>query len=90
MDKERIIKYSKDATKFIKKQEQSVKHRLREAIKGLKEKPMIGDIRPLEGYRDGRMRLRVGNYRVIFRVINEVEIDIIYIMEIGSRGDIYK
>lgn len=90
MDKERIIKYSKDAVKFIKKQEQSVKNRLRIAIDGLKNKPMTGDILPMEGYKDGRMRLRVGTYRVIFKEINETEIDIIFIMEIGNRGDVYK
>lgn len=90
MDKERIIKYSKDAVKFIKKQEQSVKNRLRKAIDGLKNKPMVGDILPMEGYNDNRMRLRVGTYRVIFKVINETEVAIIFIMEIGNRGDIYK
>ena len=71
MDKARIIKYSKQAVKFIKKQEQSIKYRLRKAIDGLKSVPMIGDILPMEGYRDGRMRLRVGNYRIIFKEINE-------------------
>lgn len=44
----------------------------------------------MEGYNDGRMRLRVGTYRVIFKEINETEIDIIFIMEIGNRGDVYK
>ena len=90
MDKPRIIKYSKDAVKFIKKQEESVKKRLRNAIEGLKEIPMSGDIRPLEGYKDGRMRLRVGGFRIIFKIINETEINIIFIMEIGNRGDVYK
>lgn len=90
MNKKRIIKYSKDAVKFIKKQEQTVKDRLRKAIEGLKNVPMTGDILPMEGYKDGRMRLRVGTYRVIFKEISEIEVDIIFIMEIGSRGDIYK
>lgn len=90
MNKGRIIKYSKQAVKFIKKQEQFVKDRLRKAIYGLKSIPMVGDILPMEGYNDGRMRLRVGNYRIIFKEINEIEIDIVFIMEIGNRGDIYK
>lgn len=90
MGKERIIKYSRDAVKFIKKQETTIKKRLRAAIEGLKKIPMIGDIRPMEGYKDGRMRLRVGGFRVIFKEISELEIDIIFIMEIGNRGDIYK
>ena len=44
----------------------------------------------MEGYKDGRMRLRVGTYRIIFKEISETEIDIIFIMEIGNRGDVYK
>lgn len=44
----------------------------------------------LKGYKDGRQRLRVGKYRVIFRYTQEERVEILVIMEIGSRGDIYK
>lgn len=54
------------------------------------QKPPKGDIRPLKGYKDGRQRLRVGKYRVIFRYTQEGKVEILVIMEIGSRGDIYK
>ena len=67
MRKERIIKYSKDEAKFIKNKMNWQKKRLREAIEGLKKIPMTGDIRTLEGYKDGRIRLRVGSFRVILK-----------------------
>ena len=35
-------------------------------------------------------RLRVGKYRVIFRFTSDNQIEIVYIIDIGARGDIYK
>jgi len=49
-----------------------------------------GDIKPLQGYSDGRMRLRIGKYRIVFRYMVENTEKVLYIMDIGSRGDIYK
>lgn len=84
------IVYSKDSLKFLAKTEKSVVQRIRSAIEGLTLKPAIGDIKVMQGYSDGRMRLRVGKFRIIFRYDNEGEIEILLIIDIGSRGDIYK
>lgn len=84
------IVYSKDSLKFLAKAEKSVVQRIRSAIEGLTLKPAIGDIKVMQGYSDGRMRLRVGKFRIIFRYDNEGEIEILLIIDIGSRGDIYK
>lgn len=46
----------------------------------------MGDIKPMQGFVDGRKRLRVGGYRIIFKIFGED----LYILEIGSRGDINK
>ena len=43
----------------------------------------------MQGYSDGRKRLRVGKYRVIFKFVSYDEI-VIWVIDIGSRGDIYK
>ncbi|MDR2532723.1 MAG: type II toxin-antitoxin system RelE/ParE family toxin [Oscillospiraceae bacterium] len=93
MDKPIKVKYEKKAVKFLGKTEQSVKLKIKEAIKGLTETPPKGDIKPLQGYDDERKRLRYGKYRIIFRLeeSNNAEyIKILLIMNIGSRGDIYK
>jgi mRNA interferase RelE/StbE len=87
------VKYEKKAIKFLEKIEQPVKLKIKEAIKGLTEMPPKGDIKPLQGYADGRKRLRYGKYRIIFRFeeSNAAQfVKILLIMNIGSRGDIYK
>ncbi|MBR1496340.1 MAG: type II toxin-antitoxin system RelE/ParE family toxin [Oscillospiraceae bacterium] len=84
------IKYSKDALKFIAKLEAKQAKRIREAVKGLTKSPPEGDIKLLSGYNDGRMRLRIGGWRVIFRFGAENEIEILFVLDIGNRGDIYK
>ena len=44
----------------------------------------------MQGYNDGRKRLRVGSWRIIFKYGEESEIEILFVIEIGNRGDIYK
>lgn len=84
------IRFDKVAVKFLKSLPQKLRNSILEAIRGLTQKPPKGDIKPLQGYKDGRQRLRVGKYRVIYRYTQEGEVEILVIMEIGSRGDIYK
>ncbi len=85
-----IIKYSKAALKFLAKADKSTLTRIRNAIEGLTHLPPDGDIKIMQGYSDGRQRLIVGKYRIVFRFTVENEIELVYIIDIGSRGDIYK
>jgi len=89
--------YSKNAAKTIAKYDKPTKKRLREHINDLKEEPPKGDIKPMKGYSDGRKRLRVGGFRIIHNYMmkpKEGEPEkmekVLYIMDIGSRGDVYK
>ena len=84
------IKYSRDALKFLAKLDAKSVLRIRTAIQGLTINPPLGDIKPMQGYDDGRKRLRVGGWRVIFKYGNEEEIEILFVIDIGNRGDIYK
>ncbi|MEH2933432.1 type II toxin-antitoxin system RelE/ParE family toxin [Acutalibacter sp. JLR.KK004] len=61
-----------------------------DTLAGLTEKPPKGDIKPMQGYSDGRMRLRVGGWRVVYRLEQDGRVEVLLIMEIGNRGDIYK
>ena len=56
----------------------------------LTHKPAEGDIKKMSGYKDGRYRLRVGKYRIIYKYLTNNEIEVLCIMDVGSRGDIYK
>ena len=88
--KETKIKYSKDALKFLSKLDKKSVERIRTAIDGLTCDPPIGDIKTLQGYSDGRKRLRVGSWRIIYRQENGETLEIIFVIDIGNRGDIYK
>lgn len=72
--------YSKQAIKFLMKQPKFVRKRIVAAIEGLPR----GDVRKLEG--TDNYRLRVGDYRVIFSKTGEV-VDVI---KIGNRGQVYR
>lgn len=74
------IRYSKQAEKFLKRQDSVTRNRIRNAIHNLPS----GDVKKLQG-RNG-YRLRVGNYRVIF----DRDGNVLYIERIDNRGQIYK
>lgn len=44
----------------------------------------------MQGYKDGHFRLRVGDYRIIYKYDTDGKLQILVIMDVGSRGDIYK
>ena len=74
------VHYSKQAEKFLKKQDSVTRNRIRNAIHNLP----AGDVKKLQG-RNG-YRLRIGDYRVIFDRSGNV----LYIECINNRGQIYK
>ena len=84
------IEYSKRAAKYIDSLDRPAKQRIKKAIEGLTEQPPKGDIRMLQGFSDGRKRLRVGKYRIIYMYGQNKELQILYIMSVDTRGDIYK
>lgn len=84
------IEYSKKAVKYINALDRPTKQRIKVAIEGLTEQPPKGDIKAMQGFTDGRKRLRVGKYRIIYNYLSNGEIVVLYIMNVDSRGDIYK
>ena len=84
------VRYSRKSLKFLSKLDSRSVERIRASITGLTEKPPKGDIKPMQGYSDGRMRLRVGGWRVVYRLEQDGRVEVLLIMEIGNRGDIYK
>lgn len=85
-----IIRYSKDALKFLAKLDKKSVTRIREAINGLTLEPPVGDIKLMQGYTDNRKRLRVGSWRIIYKYGAKAQVEILFIIDIGNRGDIYK
>lgn len=85
-----VIKYSKDSLKFLSKLDKKSVTRIRTAIQDLTLTPPKGDIKAMQGYSDNRKRLRVGSWRIIYKYGVDNEIEILFILDIGNRGDIYK
>lgn len=85
-----IIRFKKKAAKAIEQMDRPTKQRIKSAIIGLTLTPPQGDIKLLRGFTDGRMRLRVGQYRIIYRYDNHNNVEVLMILDIGARGDIYK
>lgn len=74
----------KRAKKFIDKLPKTEKLRLVSAIEQL---PNGEDIKKLKGHSD-LLRLRVGDYRIIYTVDNGK--CIVFVIDAGNRGEIYK
>ena len=85
-----IVRFTKKAQKYYDDMTESYKEKIMNGIKGLTKESPEGDIKPLQGYSDGRKRLRIGKYRIIFKNMEENLIEILLILDIGARGDIYK
>lgn len=83
------IELARPAANYLSRLDKPTQKRIVSALKLLASDPSnsILDIKPLAG-RFGQMRLRVGNYRIIYRLENDILV--IYVIAIGSRGDIYK
>ena len=84
------IRFAKAARKALESYDRPTKQRIKAGILGLTEKPPRGDIRRMQGYSDGRLRLRVGGYRVIFRFDQDGQLEILQIINIDARGGVYK
>jgi len=77
------IVIKKRAKKFIDGLPQNEKRRVVSAIEQL---PNGEDIKKLKGHSD-LLRLRVGNYRIIYSVDNGELV--VYVIDAGNRGEIY-
>lgn len=80
------IIFRNPAKNFLKKIDKKSQKKILEKIEKLKNNPRIG--KPLTGNLRGFWRLRQDNYRIVYK-IKDQEL-IIYIMNMGSRGNIYR
>ena len=84
------IEYTKTAAKALSRMDKAQRLRIRDAIVGLTQEPPKGDIKPMQGSPSGRYRLRVGGYRVIYAYRTDGTMQILCILDVGPRGDVYK
>lgn len=84
------IQYTKAANKFFNKHE-DVRKQYEDSILELLvgNHPEKIDVKRIKGKRNDYFRIRIGNYRVIYALINNTIVVVNTILA-GSRGDIYK
>ncbi|MFZ4675281.1 MAG: type II toxin-antitoxin system RelE family toxin [Nodosilinea sp.] len=91
------VQFSKKAVKFLKKLDAETTDRVRQKILQLQSfletegaiPFTILDIKKLKGDWDGYFRLRVGQIRVIFTIIDG-KVEILLIYDIDFRGNVYE
>lgn len=83
------IEFSRKAAKYYQKADTIIAKRLNLAFSKLAEDPFQQyNIKRLSGELKGSYRLRLGDMRIIYSV--DEEKNIVYIENIGFRGDVYK
>ena len=81
-----LVKYHKDVSTDIQKIPKNIKQRIRKAIE---ERLLVDPLKygyPLRRSLQGYRKLRVGNYRIIYKI----EKSEITVLKIGHRKEIYK
>ena len=83
------IEFLPAAIRELKRLDRVIQRQIREKIELLAEDParLKNNIKPLKGAFAGKFRLRVRDYRIIFRI--EEERVVIIIVRIGHRREIY-
>lgn len=81
------LEFSREAKRHLRKLPRDVGQRIRAATERLRVDPRPHGAKALVGMA-GRLRIRVGDYRVIYHVIDERIV--VYIHEIGHRREVYR
>jgi mRNA interferase RelE/StbE len=81
------IEFRPAAERSFLKLSHSVRNRLQPHIEGLATEPRPHGARKLAGTKD-RWRIRVGDYRVVYEIHDEVLI--VLVLAAGHRSDVYR
>ncbi len=81
------IEFLRTALKELSKLPKDIQQRIAEKIEELKTNPCPPGVKALKNG-NGRLRLRVGDYRIIYRI--EEDRLVIVIVKVGHRKSIYK
>jgi mRNA interferase RelE/StbE len=76
------------AARALRKLDRSVARRIARRIDRLAQDPRPPDARPLKGEPVGVSRVRVGDWRILYRV--EDEVLTVLVIDVGHRSSIYR
>ena len=81
------VKYSNQATKFLKKADKILIKRLINKIEELRVEPILRETIIVEGYKEKTYRVRVGDYRILYEV--DRAMNLVGIVKIDKRPRVY-
>ncbi len=81
------VKFTKGARKMFKKLSQELQDRIKPKIDDLAIEPRPDGVKKLKG-EENSYRIRVGDYRVIYEIFDDVLV--VKVIEVGHRSEIYK
>jgi mRNA interferase RelE/StbE len=81
------VKFTKGARKMFRKLSQELQDRIQPKIDELAIEPRPNGVKKLQGG-DNSYRIRVGDYRVIYDIFDDVLL--VKIVDIGHRSKVYK
>ena len=76
------------ALRTIQSLPRNLRERIREKIDSLAESPRPHGVKQLQGSQKGCLRLRVGDYRIIYRV--EDDRLLVLVVAVGHRREVYR
>jgi mRNA interferase RelE/StbE len=82
------IEFERHAIKDLRRLPRTDRERIMAAIETLGEEPRPSDVTKLSGSRGSIYRIRVGDYRVLYKI--EDDTLMIYVVRVGDRKDIYR
>jgi len=82
------IRYSKQALKVKSRMPKGISERMGNELAAMAGNPSFyqGDWKPMKG--TPYWRLRVGDWRAVCEFVDDILV--VYVLKIGSRGDVYK
>lgn len=82
--------YSENSIKDLRKIDKSLAQRIIKKILFFSEQSDIFAFsKPLKGFGENKYRFRIGDYRAIFKIDKTGEIQILMILDVKHRKDIY-
>lgn len=85
------LKIHKHVKKFLLSLSPEWQNRFYGKLEMLRQNPRDSkqlDIKPMQGAGEHLYRLRIGQYRLIYQIVDQELV--IFLMTAGSRGDVYK
>jgi mRNA interferase RelE/StbE len=82
------VRIYREAALALKALPQAERTNLRDRIDGLANDPRPPGTKPLRGSLFGHRRLRVGDYRAIYRIVDAQAL--VLVVDVGHRSSIYR